>query len=173
MQEQRGPMETVVCYNAHSGEEIWVHEVESRFEDPLGGPGPRATPTIADGDLFVLGATGILARLDARTGIEKWKTELCDVADRSPPMWGFSSSPLVLDSKVIVHAGGDGDLGVIAFNIVDGTMAWSSPCGEQCYGSPQACNVGGEQFLVLLSQEGMQVYDPETGTERLAYDWPH
>ena len=41
-QEQRGPMETTVCYGTGSGNELWTHDVESRFEDPLGGPGPRA-----------------------------------------------------------------------------------------------------------------------------------
>ena len=41
-QEQRGPKETVVCYDADSGKEIWKEEIDARLEDPMGGPGPRA-----------------------------------------------------------------------------------------------------------------------------------
>ena len=120
-----------------------------------------------------MGATGTLCRLDARSGREIWKANLCDLADRSPPMWGFSSSPLIVDSKVIVHAGGDGEKGVMAFDIATGELAWSSSCGEQCYGSPQLCNILDVPYVVLLSDVGMQIYEPSTGKERLTYDWPH
>ncbi len=56
-QEQHGPMESVVCYDAGTGREIWHHAWEGRLEDPMGGPGPRATPTLGNGGLFVVGAT--------------------------------------------------------------------------------------------------------------------
>jgi hypothetical protein len=39
-QEQRGPLETVVCYEADTGREVWNRPIDSRFDDPLGGPGP-------------------------------------------------------------------------------------------------------------------------------------
>ena len=62
-QEQRGAQETITCFMADSGSEVWATQIESRFDDPLGGPGPRATPTIADGALYVLGAHGQLMRI--------------------------------------------------------------------------------------------------------------
>lgn len=46
-QEQRGPQECVVCYRVADGSEAWVHADAVRFDSSLGGPGPRATPTIA------------------------------------------------------------------------------------------------------------------------------
>ena len=48
-QEQRGPKEVVVCYDAKTGAERWVHESPARFAETMGGVGPRATPTIAGG----------------------------------------------------------------------------------------------------------------------------
>jgi hypothetical protein len=65
-QEQRGPMETVVCYDADTGRELWKHETEARFDEPMGGPGPRATPTLASGALFVTEDSGSLLRLDQK-----------------------------------------------------------------------------------------------------------
>ena len=44
-QEQRGDVEVVVCYDALTGNQLWVSEDEVRFEETLGGVGPRATPT--------------------------------------------------------------------------------------------------------------------------------
>ena len=54
-QEQRETQELVVCYDANTGEEVWINQTEARFEDGT-GDGPRATPTYLDGKLFVQGA---------------------------------------------------------------------------------------------------------------------
>ena len=67
-QDQRGPKETVLCYDADSGREIWKTEFDGRLDDPLGGPGPRATPTLANGALYVVGSTGAFLRLNPVTG---------------------------------------------------------------------------------------------------------
>ena len=171
-QEQRGAYETVVCYAADSGLEIWTRQVESRFDDPLGGPGPRATPTLADGALYVMGATGFLLRLDPVTGEIVWKQDLRVVAGRQPPMWGFSSSPLVTDSLVIVHAAGAGDKGVVAFNTADGQLQWSVAAGEDSYTSPELATVQNEQLVLMLTNKGIDFLDPATGKSRLFYEWP-
>ena len=57
-QEQRGESEATLCLRAETGERIWMRETQARFDDPLGGPGPRATPTLALGSVFVLGGRG-------------------------------------------------------------------------------------------------------------------
>ena len=113
-QEQRGEEEAVVCLDSETGRQLWAATYPSRFSDPLGGPGPRATPTLSDGALYAMGAEGVLSRLDPKTGDIQWQQDLREVADREPPTWGFSSSPLVVDGLVIVHAGGKGDKGTLA-----------------------------------------------------------
>jgi outer membrane protein assembly factor BamB len=50
-QEQRGDDEAVVCYDADTGKEKWVHKDEERFYETVSGVGPRATPTFADGKI--------------------------------------------------------------------------------------------------------------------------
>ena len=57
-QEQRGEEELIVCYSAETGAELWKQEIRTRFYDALGGPGPRATPVLAAGALYVMGASG-------------------------------------------------------------------------------------------------------------------
>lgn len=170
-QEQRGKIETVVCYAAETGQELWQRGIESRFEESLGGPGPRATPTIADGSLFVMGASGQLMRIDAKTGNIQWQTDLREVAQRKPPTWGFSSSPLVVDSLVIVHAGGSDELGTIAFDMASGNMVWSVAAGSDSYASPQICKVGGDEFVTILTNNGADFIDASSGEIKLAYRW--
>lgn len=170
-QEQRGPMETVVCYNADNGSEVWTQQIESRFNDPLGGPGPRATPTLADGSLYVAFATGILARLDAYTGKILWKVDLYELSKRKPLVFGYSTSPLVIDSLVIAYAGGEENLGVLALSKETGKLAWTAPSGEHSYSSPQLSKVMGETTLLMLSNHGLSLLEPLTGKSRLHYPW--
>src|SRR5260221_10915388 len=59
-QEQRGSQECVVCYRIADGGTVWVHSDTARFDSPMGGSGPRATPTVADGRVYAVGGTGIL-----------------------------------------------------------------------------------------------------------------
>src|SRR6516225_6469271 len=101
-QAQRGPKEAVVCYDADSGKEIWKTEVEGRLEDPMGGPGPRATPTLANGALYACGSTGAFLRLNPLTEEIIWKKELTQIAGSKVPMWGFAASPLAVGPVVIV-----------------------------------------------------------------------
>ncbi len=172
-QEQRGELETVVCYDAISGREVWTQHVQGRFDDPLGGPGPRATPTLAGGALYVQGAQGALLRLDPKSGDVVWQRDLREVARRDPPIWGFSASPLVVGDVVITYAGGEGDLGTLAFATDDGALRWSVPAGEHSYSSPQLSRVTGEDSVLLLSNTGLDILDPATGRARLRYDWKH
>lgn len=172
-QEQRGPMEAVVCYSADSGHEIWKHQIETRFEDSLGGPGPRATPTLVDDGLFVLGASGDLLRLDPKTGKVVWQADLKQLAERDPPTWGFCSSPLVTDSMVIVHAGGGADKGTLAFDANSGELRWSAASGDHSYSSPQLNIINGEPLVLMLTNRGVELLDPQTGKLRLNYEWKH
>jgi outer membrane protein assembly factor BamB len=170
-QEQRGPMETVVCYNASSGREVWNHQYEARLDDPMGGPGPRATPTLANGGLFVVGATGKFLRLDPATGDVVWQKDLKEVAGRETPTWGFSGSPLVIGSHAIVWAGGKDDKGLLAFDVEAGDLRWSVATGDHTYSSPQLSNIAGEQLVLMLSNAGLVLVEPATGKVRLNYEW--
>ena len=86
-------------------------------------------------------------------------------------MWGFSSSPLIVDGVVIVYAGGKGDKGLLAFDAATGEPRWSAACGEHCYGSAHACEVAGEKLIAILSNEGLDLLRPATGEVRLKYEW--
>jgi outer membrane protein assembly factor BamB len=170
-QEQRGPKEAVVCYDADSGREIWKTEIDARLEDSMGGPGPRATPTLANGALYATGSTGVFRRLNPITGEIVWSKDLTQVADSKVPMWGFSSSPLVVGPVVIVYGGGAGEKGLLAFDTASGDLRWSAPCPINSYGSPQLNTLVGEDSVLMLTTSGLELLDPANGKTRLDYEW--
>lgn len=173
-QEQREDDEAVVCYDAKSGKPVWDFLTPSRFFESLGGLGPRATPTLANGSLYALGAEGIVVRLDALDGRLIWKADLKAAAGRvQPPMWGFSCSPYVDDKVVVVHAGGAGDKGVIAFDVADGQVAWTAAAGEMSYSSVQKITLLDHPYLCLLSNLGVHLLDHATGKPVHDYEFRH
>jgi len=170
-QEQRGAKEVVVCYDAKTGAERWVHESPARFTETMGGAGPRATPTIAGDRLYALGATGLLDCLDPLTGESKWERDLKKDGRPAPPMWGFSSSPLVVGDKVVVYAGGEKDKGVVAYDTKTGELRWSAPAGNHTYSSPQLATVAGRDVILMLDNSGISAIDPATGQPAWTYEW--
>ena len=178
-QEQRGAEELVICYSAQTGEELWKYGVESRFEDSIGGPGPRATPTIAYGDLFVLGASGHLMRLDAKTGDVKWQTKLGEVTGLKPPRWGYAASPLVIDDQVIVHAGDTSAPDprlmpgrILSFDIDSGDERWSVESGSHSYSSPEHWSIDDRSYIAMMTNAGFELVDLAKQEMAATDPWP-
>lgn len=170
-QEQRGDQEAIVCYDADSGKEVWVHEIQSRFFDALGGLGPRATPLIAEGSVYALGAEGLFVKLNAVDGSLVWKNDLRELTKQPPPMWGFSCSPILVGGLVVVHAAGKDDKGIIAFDSATGESRWSIPADKDSYSSLHLTNYFDQQQLVFLGSHGATFLDPLTGDILLNHDF--
>jgi outer membrane protein assembly factor BamB len=170
-QEQYGEQEAVVCYEAATGKKVWVHEDAARFEETVSGAGPRATPTFADGRLFTMGGKGILNCLDAATGKRLWSHDVAAEAPAKPPMWGYSSSPLVVDNLVIAFAGGDGDRNLLAYRADSGEPAWAAPASHDSYSSPQLVTLGGQRQCLLLGDHGLTAVDLDTGKVLWQHGW--
>ncbi len=124
--EQRRDNEVVVNYDAETGREVWTYSSPGRFDETLGGPGPRATPTIHEGRIYSLGALGHLACLDLVTGQKIWSRELLKELGVSNQEWGITSSPVVDGQRLIVNVGGYYGGGLLAIQLSDGSEMWRS-----------------------------------------------
>jgi outer membrane protein assembly factor BamB len=178
--EQIGPDEAVVCYDTDNGHERWRYDHKAEFREKMGGEGPRTNPTIVDGDIYTLGATGHLARLDGKTGQPKWTAEILD--GRNNIYWGMSGSPLVYDRFVVVAPGrnppginkepgaGEGPA-VVAYDRDTGKVAWQAGERQAGYSSPQLAAVAGVRQVLLFDGEGLGSFDPENGNALWFHPW--
>jgi outer membrane protein assembly factor BamB len=165
-QEQRGEREAVVCRDALTGREMWVHDEPARFDEPTAGPGPRATPTFAGGRIYAQGALGTLNCLDAASGHRIWSRDLRADSGATLPLWGFSNSPLVAGDRVIVFAGGEGKKGLLAYPLDGGPPLWTADAGKVSYASPQQFDFGAERQVLIFTSEGLFAVDPASGGTR-------
>jgi outer membrane protein assembly factor BamB len=84
-------------------------------------------------------------------------------------MWGFASSPLLVEGLVMVYAGGEGDKGMLAYRAASGAPAWSAPAGHNSYSSPQLARLGGRDQVLMFSDDGVAGVAPADG----AVLWKH
>lgn len=171
-QEQLGEQELVRCYDANSGDPIWTHADNARFWEVLAGAGPRATPTYADGQIFTLGATGILNALDAGSGDLLWSRNAAEDCAAPTPDWGFASSPLVTDGLVILHTGGADGRAVVAYDQATGEPRWFADAGALSYSAPHPAMIQGVRQIVMLTGDGASGIAIEDGETLWKHDWP-
>jgi outer membrane protein assembly factor BamB len=171
-QEQRGALEVVVCYDAGSGAELWLHEDAARFTETMGGAGPRATPTFHEGKIYAQGATGKLNCLDALTGRVLWSRDVAADSGADVPQWGFAASPLVVQGVVSVFAGGADGKSVLGYEASSGTLAWSAGEGQFSYCSPHLAHVDGTAQLLIATDRGLAAFHPARGEVLWQHDWP-
>ncbi len=165
-QEQYGEEEAVNCYDALTGGEIWSHRDGERFEEPLAGPGPRATPTFHEGMIYALGAKGRLSCLNAVTGKVIWSRDIkSDTGAKDPPipMWGFSSSPLIAAEIVTVCGGGPDNKSVLGYDAATGEPKWAAGEGQFSYGSTQLSKLGGVEQVLIATDQGLSAFEPASG----------
>ena len=170
-QEQRGDNECVVCYDALTGRQIWEHADALRFDEAMGGPGPRATPTIADSRLYSLGATGQLNCLDALSGRKLWARNILDDAGAGNIRWAMAGSPLIAEGKVIVIPGGENDHGVAAYDAASGEPVWSAGTAPASYAAPTLASLHGTQTLLAFHGLGLSGHDLTNGALLWTVPW--
>jgi outer membrane protein assembly factor BamB len=166
-QEQRGGDELVACYNVTTGKPVWRHSDAARFFESNGGAGPRATPTLSGGRVYTFGATGILDTLDAGNGAVVWSRKVASDTGAEVPIWGFSSSPLVVGDIVIVAAAGQ----LVAYDLSSGNRRWSGSAGGVSYSSPHLLTIDGVAQILLLSEAGVASVVPANGTLLWEHRW--
>ena len=113
----------------------------------------------------------MLQCLDAATGETLWESNVSDDTGAKLPQWGFASSPLVTDDKVVVFTGASGGKSVIAYDRATGEEAWTSGDGSHGYCSGQLAELGGVPQILMNSNYGIQSYNPETGDLLWEHPW--
>ena len=164
----RGGTEYVMAFDEATGKKLWEVANGRRFGNDR-GDGPRGTPTVSGNQVYAYGASGDLTALDAATGKVAWKVNVLERFGGSNITWGLSESPLVLQDRVIVNAGGRG-ASIVALSRKDGSVLWQSESDEAGYSSGILHQFGGvPQAIFFTATRGLAV-DARNGRRLWSYD---
>ncbi len=165
------PQEVCIALDANTGKELWKTPLgtlklgdggQAGAKDNGGGDGPRSTPTVSDGKVYVMSAKLVLSCFDAKTGKSVWQHDLLkDFAGRNIS-WQNAASPLVEGNLVLVAGGGAGQ-SILAFNKQTGAVAWKAHDEKITHSTPVAATIHGVRQVIFFCQSGLVSVDVKDG----------
>ncbi len=156
----------VECLNPATGERHWIYKHPMKFRDgAFFDHGPRPTPAIHRGRVYVHNTDGYLVCLDLQSGNKIWSRN--PKADfKSSATWhGCAASPLVTDRSVILPVGGTNEAGIVAFALDDGHTLWQVTSEKASASTPVLKTLDGKSQLLMVTREALHGIDPASGKD--------
>jgi outer membrane protein assembly factor BamB len=152
---RRDANEVISCLNAETGKELWTDKYAAKEPSGPAGqfPGPRSSPTVADGKVVTLGARGTLSCLDAASGKRLWRK--AETGEESLPRFFTSCSPIVVEGLCIVQFGGEEKGGIAAYDLASGGEKWKWTGDGTAYASPDLLTIDGVKMVIALTANNL------------------
>jgi outer membrane protein assembly factor BamB len=181
-----GGQARVRCLDADSRAEVWTFQYPTDYTDKYGfDGGPRTSPVVAGGRVFVYGPEGMLVALDSVTGRELWRVDTAARYHVIQNFFGVGSTPCVEGDRVIVAVGGsppgpepddfrqikpDGSA-LVAFDAATGKELWKCGADLAAYSSPFIVDAAGGRRGYYFARGGLLAFDPTAGRVTASFPW--
>ncbi len=160
------------CFDRHTGERLWKHEVQYAEKEPTHGTNPFCSGSpVSDGERVVAwyGSAGLFC-YDLKGNV-LWQKDLGKVEH----IWGYGSSPMLHENLVILNFGPGLNAFVVALDKKSGDEVWrkeypamkSAEIGEfrGSWSTPVVHKFGERTLLLLSLPEKLRAVDPKTGDD--------
>ncbi len=163
--------EHCVGLDAASGKELWAVPLklaqyqgggDDGTRDNKGGDGPRSTPALAEGKVYVYGSHLDLYCLDAKSGTVLWSKDVARDFKGKNISWSNATSPLIEGDLVIVGGGGEG-AAFLAFDKTSGALKWQAGNDTITHATPTAATLHGERQIIFFMKSGLTAVSPKDG----------
>ncbi len=179
----------LVCLDSRTGKLLWKFEYPTDFEDMLGyNNGPRSSPVIDDGRVYLFDAEGMLHCVGAEDGKLIWKVDTARQFGVVQNFFGVGSTPVVERDLLIVMVGGSppesrtagrfdldrvvgAGTGVVAFDKRTGAVKYALSKELASYATPQLATIQGRRWGFVFARGGLVGFDPRTGQSDFHYPW--
>lgn len=167
--------EVCLALSTTNGAELWATPLDTGSYPNggvgIGDDGPRCTPSVVDGSVYVLGAYHKLYRLNATNGEVIWSTNLVAGFGGAVIPWQSAASPLVEGGLIFVNANcATGSL--MAVSTTNGTLVWRSQNEAMTHSTPVLVTMNGMRQLIFATQSGLVSLNPQTGAQLWKFPYP-
>lgn len=165
----------IMCLSKTDGKILWQHKLDEGNKLWLKGNNTSPSPVTDGSHLWVVTGTGAVTCLDM-DGHSIWQVMLQDKYGPFGQNWGYASSPLLHDGKLILevlHGMHTDDASyVVAFDAKTGEELWHQERptdapreAPDAYTTPLLIEHNGETQIVISGADYVTGHDPDTGTE--------
>ncbi len=187
--DRHADQERLTCLDSRSGRFIWKFEYPTQYEDLLGyNNGPRCSPVIDDGLVFIFGAAGMLHCVRADDGRPAWRVDTAERFGVVQNFFGVGSSPVVCGELLIVPIGGSpaesqnvgrfdldrvigNGTGIVAFDKRTGAVRYAITDELASYATPQLATIDGRRWCFMFARGGLVGFEPMSGKVDFHYPW--
>ena len=163
--------EWTVCLDEETGKQIWASKTGAIRSGGGGYPGPRSTPTFADGKVYAMGLGGRLVCCDAETGKPVWFRDMTLNLGGKAPHWGYSESVLVDGDRVICMPGTKN--AVVALDAKTGDTTWATEAEDPAsYSSVIKATLADTPQYIAFTGQGLLGVGVDDGAVLWRYDGP-
>lgn len=179
----------LLCLDAKSGTERWRFEYPSNYKDMYGyDAGPRTSPLIDEGRVYIYGVEGLVHCLDADTGEKIWSLDTVKKFGVVQNFFGVGSSPIIYENLLLVMVGGSpqesqsvppgaldrvksNGAGVVAFDKQTGKVVYQTIDDLASYSSIRIATVESEKIGLVWMRDRFYGFDPANGKQRFEFPW--
>ncbi len=167
----RDAVEYVIAVDTATGKEKWSVEAGALYTNGW-GDGPRCTPTVDGDHVYAIAGRGNLICLTT-AGKKLWEVSLTDDLGGNLQNWGYTESPLIEGSLVVVTPGGDEGT-LAAFDKMTGKSKWQTSdwTDNAQYSSIISVHHNGGRQLIQLTMQTLAGVDPGNGNILWRTDFP-
>jgi len=171
---QGRPREVCLALAAASGSELWIADIArgegySGGDMAGGGDGPRSTPTVNDGKVYLLTPDLVAHCLDAATGRSIWKRDLIKQHHGRNIGWNSAAS-VAIDGNLLFVAGGGAGESLLGLNKNSGAVVWKTGDEMMTHSTPVVATIHNQRQGVFFMQSGLVSVAAKTG--KLLWKYP-
>ena len=115
----------LIALDVDTGAEIWKERVDWPWQAGGVYPGPYASPTWWEGKVYYATPTGLVGCARAADGRSLWTVNVREKFGSRGTEFGYASTPLVEDGRVVLPVGGPKGA-MVALSAVDGSTLWAN-----------------------------------------------
>jgi outer membrane protein assembly factor BamB len=165
------PRELCVALDALTGKELWSADVgeghypgggDTGAPGNDGGDGPRSTPTIDDGRVYVATPNLVFYCLDPSTGQPIWTKDLIKEHAGRNIGWKSAASP-VIDGNLLFLGGGGRGQSLLALDKKTGKVVWKGFDEHITHATPVVTTILGRRQVIFFLQSGLLSVAAEDG----------
>jgi outer membrane protein assembly factor BamB len=163
--------ELLEAVDAVTGKTNWKAKWPTDYDDTIAGDnGPRCVPLVYGEHVYVFGAAGTLACIQAKDGKIVWSKNAAEEYQAPRGYFGVGSTPIVDSGVLIVNVGGQRDkAGMVGFDPKSGAELWKSVVDTASYSAPVAVTVNGVRHVLCITRLKCLSLDPKTGKVRFEF----